>query len=371
MPIMAYHSFTPQTTNLYNFKKFKEAGFNINYTVFKTNEQLQLALDLAQKANIKILAYSDELITNTENTVLRFRNHPALYGYFIADEPSSKDFNRVKNLIELIKKLDSKHIVYTNLFPNYATKSLLGDLDYEDYVSLFLKQVNADLLSFDFYPIVNNQIRKSWYQNLEIIKNISQEFNKPFWAYACSTIHYDYKKPTLGGLKLQQFSNLLYGAKGLEYFTYITMDDEYWKKHNYSYSIVYNNGKPTPTYSLVKAVNEQVKRLSWVFLQSKVDSVFHIGDSIPIGTKRMNFLPKKFKKFKTFEKRALVSFMSGKNGRFVIIQNKDMFRSMPFNYQVTTGVSIIDNNTGKINKTTSKEIINNIPPGDILIFNYQ
>ena len=98
MPIMGFHSFTPKTSTLENFLKFKEAGFNINHTVFVNNEQVQSALDLAHKAGIKIIFYSDNLKTETETTVLRFKNHPALYGYFLSDEPSPKDFAGIQVL---------------------------------------------------------------------------------------------------------------------------------------------------------------------------------------------------------------------------------------------------------------------------------
>lgn len=370
LPIMAFHSFTPQTSNLANFKKFKEAGFNINHTVFRTNDQVQNALDLAQKVGIKMIIYSDELIVDTENTVKRFRNHPALFAYFLADEPSPKDFERLQRLIETVKTLDSKHPIYINLHPNYAPPTYLGNLSYNVYVDKFLKTVDVKILSFDNYPLADNKILSTWYDNLEIIKNNSQKNNKPFWAFANTTIFNNHRQPTLGGLKLQQFSNLLYGAKGLQYFTYITMDDEYWKKHNFGHAIVHNNGKPTPTYNLVKSLNQQIKNLSWIFLKSKVDSVFHIGDTIPVGTKRMNFLPKKFKIFKTFGRNALVSFQSIGSQKFVMIQNKDIFRTMPFNYQTQNGVFLIDSKTGKRKKITTNATVSNIPPGDIMIFTY-
>lgn len=367
---MAFHSFTPDTSTLPNFIKFKEAGFNINHTIFKNNDQAEAALNLAEKAGIKMLLYSDDLIVHPEITVMRFRNHPALFGYFLADEPSPSDFAKIKNQVAQIKRLDPKHPVYINLHPNYAPSSYLDGLSYDEYVKQFSKLVDVDFLSFDNYPIVNNIVRSNWYQNLESIRNASIKINKPFWAFACTTIHHNYRQPTMGGLRLQQFGNLLYGAQGLQYFTYITMDDEYWKKNNYSYSIVYKNGNPTPTYNLVKALNKEIRTLSWIFTKSKVGSVFHVGDSIPLGTKRMNFLPTKFRIFKTYERKALVSFMSAGKRKFVIVQNKDIFRPMPFNYQVEAGVSMIDNDTGKIKTISAREAIYNIPPGDILIFTY-
>lgn len=371
MPIMAFHSFTPETSNLENFLNFKKAGFTINHTMFKTNDQVESALNLAQKAGIKVMFYSDELRSDTEKTVKRFMNHPALYGYFIGDEPSPKDFANAQQFIKKIKAIDSKHAVYVNLYPNFVWPNELGNLKYEDYVSQFIKDVSIDFISFDHYPLFNNYIREQWYQNLEIIRDASMRSKKNFWAFACSTIHANYLQPILGGLKLQQFSNLLYGAKGLQYFTYITMDDDFWKKHNFSYSIVYNNGKPTPTYELVKKVNKQIKNLSWLFINSKVDAVYHIGNEIPIGTKKMDFIPEKFTVFNSATKPALVSYMSIGSKKYILVQNKNIYEPISFNYKVNSGVNIIDRNTGKTKSISTKNQTENIPPGDILIFAYK
>jgi len=370
LPIMAFHSFTPETSTLKNFTKFKEAGFNINHTIFKNNTQLQAALDLASKAGIKMMVYSDELINDTENTVRKFKNHPALYGYFLGDEPSPSDFGRLKQIREKIKKLDPVHPIYINLYPNYAPADILERYNYKSYVDQYLEKINTDFISFDNYPIVNNKVRSDWYDNLEIIRNAAIRFRKPFWAFACTTIHNNYKQPTLAGLKLQQFSNLLYGAKGLQYFTYITMDDEYWKKNNYSYSIIYNNGQPTPTYNLVKSLNTQIRNLSWIFTKSKVDSVFHTGDTIPVGTKRMDFMPKAFKSLKTLGRSALISFQSIGSKKFVIIQNKDIQRSLPLNFELNPKISIVNSATGKESAASTQATVTQIAPGDIMIFTY-
>lgn len=370
LPIIAFQGIPGDYNSGSHYANLKNAGFNVNLQMYSNMAEVKNALILCQKYGVKLIFSVSGLKESPEKFVNQVKDHPSLLGYYIEDEPNTDRFSALNSIVKKIRLLDKNHVTYINLLPNYATPDQLKAPNYNEYVKMYATKVNANVISFDHYALVDNKIRFNFYQNLEIIKQVSLQNNLPFWAFACSVIHFNYRKPTVGGLKLQQFSNLLYGAEGLQYYTYWGVNDEYWKLNNYSYAIVDSAGKPTPTYNVVKVVNEQIKKLSWIFTKSKVDSVFHVGDSIPLGTKRMNFLPKKFRIFKTYERKALVSFMSAGKRKFVIVQNKDIFRPMPFNYQVEAGVSMIDNATGKIKTISAREAIYNIPPGDILIFTY-
>lgn len=373
LPIIAFQGIPETHTTDQDYKILRDAGFNVNLQMYSNITEVKKALDKCQKYNLKLIFLIPEFrdFNITKSNIDAVKNHPALMGYYLFDEPSPSKFDELKHFSDLITKYDSKHIRYINLHPIYAPTINLENMDYSKYVNLFLSKVNVNIISFDHYAIPNNKIRPRFYDNLEIIREKSISFRKPFWAFACSVIHFNYKKPTLSGLKLQQFSNLLYGAKGLQYYTYWGVNDAFWKANNYGYAIVDENGRPTPTYNLVKEVNGQINRLSWIFSKSKVDSVFHVGDTIPIGTKRMNFLPSKFKEFKTLSNKALVSFMSNGNNKYIVIMNKNLNKFLPFNYQVFQGVSMIDNNTGKSRRLSGQKQLSKIPPGDILIFTYK
>ena len=71
--------------------------------------------------------------------VLRYKDHPALWGWDLIDEPESTVTpERVAEAARLIRELDPNHIVWVNLCgPNRAT----------DYLE------SQDLWSFDFYPL--------------------------------------------------------------------------------------------------------------------------------------------------------------------------------------------------------------------------
>ncbi len=99
---------------------------------------------------------------------------------------------------------------------------------------------------------MNNKIHNKWYENLEQIRHYSILKNKNFWAFANATVFDLYSQPTIASLKLQMYSNLLYGAQGLQYFTYWTLDDDNWKKNKFGHAIVDSRGNSTVTYSIVQ-----------------------------------------------------------------------------------------------------------------------
>ncbi|HAP94272.1 MAG TPA: hypothetical protein DCP54_00660 [Chryseobacterium sp.] len=369
LPIIAFQG-VPETNNTEkDFSNLKKAGFNVNLNMYSNMGTVKKALDLCQKYGIKLIFSVPDIKTNPE-VILSVKDHPALLGYYIEDEPNASRFDDLKRIVDKFKTIDGKHTTYINLYPNYASPEQMLAPDYTNYVHKFLSKVDVDILSFDHYPIANNEIRSRYYDNLEVIRGEALKFKKPFWAFACSVIHFDYLEPLLGGIKLQQFSNLLYGAKGIQYYTYWNVNDNYWKQNKYGYAVADGNG-PTPTYKLVKEVNKQISKLSWFFTNSIVDHIYHLGETIPENTKRLVFLPEKFKMFESYGKPALVSFMSIAKKHYIVIQNKNIFESLAFNFETSSGVDIIDRNTGKTKSVSSKAQIENIPPGDILIFAYK
>ena len=111
--------------------------------------------------------------------------------------------------------------------------------------------------------------------------------------------------PTMAALRLQMYSNLAYGAQGLEYWAY-------WMPESFRNAPIGINGKRTIVYDRIKAVNKEIQDLVGVFVGSKVISVNHTGTIIPRGTTRLSSLPWAIKVFETERKGALVSVLEKK-----------------------------------------------------------
>ncbi len=323
LPILAWHGIPADQLTHSRFVELREAGFTHNFSFLSKAEEVAKALDLAAKTDVKMIITCEELQSEPEKTVRRFMNHPALAGYFLRDEPAVKDFAELGAWAKRIKAVDSNHFCYLNLFPNGPKEHLdgIGAKSYADYVNQFDEQVPLSFLSFDHYPITTGGLKAEWYENLEDIARISTERNKDFWAFALATRHLTYPLPTLAMLRLQMYSNLAYGAQGLQYFTYSTPEDS--RIWDFQDGIIGLDGKRTVVYDLVKALNQELQAVSGVFKDAKVISVRHTGDIIPRGTLRLNQAPAPIKVLATEGKGAVVSHLKKGKRQFLVIVNRD------------------------------------------------
>jgi hypothetical protein len=366
IPILAWYSIPPDQTTLLRYQELKEAGITYNLSFFPDAETMSKALDTAQKAGIKMIVSCPELKSKTEETVKRFMNHPAVAGYLLRDEPCRTDFPDLGNWAKKIRAVDDNHFCYLNLFPNYANEQQLGTKTYREHVDLFITEVPVQLLSFDHYPVVGDSLRANWYENLEIISDAARKSDKPFWAFALSVAHGPYPIPTIAQLRLQVFSDLAYGAQGIQYFTYWTPYDTTWKFNNGPVTL---EGKRTVVYDRVKLVNKEIKSLSHIFLGARVISVSHTGIKIPTGTKALSEFPKPFKTIKTEGKGAVVSVLKNGANSYLVIVNRDFINPMKLYIECDQQVKKIFKDGSSVSANVYQSNTE-IEPGDIAIYSW-
>ncbi|MDD3108075.1 MAG: beta-galactosidase, partial [Alistipes sp.] len=291
LPILSWHGMPAEESTVARFTEQKEAGFTHNFSFYYHADEVARALDAAQKAGIKLIITCNELHSDPEATVKKFMNHPALAGYFLRDEPLCSDFEALGEWARRIQAVDSKHFCYLNLFPtgDEGHFKALGVANYREYITRFDKAVPLPFISFDHYPITYDGVKPEWYENLNDIAEESQKLGKPFWAFAMATKHWMYPEPTLSMLRLQMYSNLAYGAQGLEYFTYWTPSGN--QQFDFREGPIGLDGKRTVVYDRVKALNTELKALSGVFVGAKVISVTHTGEKLPRSARRLETLP--------------------------------------------------------------------------------
>ena len=282
LPILAWYSIPAEHLSVERFQELKEAGFNINFSHIGSFDDAVKSLDCAQQAGVKVMFTCRELFTDPENTVKKVMDHPALFGYFLRDEPVNKDFPDLAAWADRIKAVDPDHVIYLNLNPNYAPEEYLGS-PYREHVHKFIEEVRLPLVSFDFYPVTESGIRERWWENLEDISQESAAAGLPFWAFALSTAHKPYPIPTMASLRLQFYTDLAYGAQGLQYFTYWNPVPGTWDFHDAPIDL---DGNRTPVYDLVKAMNAELQARADIFVGDKVLQVRHTGETVPPGVTR-------------------------------------------------------------------------------------
>ena len=326
IPILAWEwQASSEENTIARYREMRASGITYNFTFFPDVETMAKVLKIAQKTGIRMIVFCPELKTDTKKTVRRFMHNPAVAGYYLNDEPNSRDFPELTEWVKKIRAIDDNHFCYINLLPNYANEEQLGAKTYREYVNQFIQEVPVKILSFDHYPIVGDSMRENWYENLEIFSDEARKAGKPFWAFALTLAHGPYPVPTVAELRLQVYSDLAYGAQGIQYFRYWTPKDTVWDFHHGPITL---DSKRSEVYDRIKLVNKEIKNLSWVFLGAKVVSIGHTGDTIPLGTKRLMKLPRPIKVLKTKGSGAVVSVLKKGTDTFLVIVNRDFINAM-------------------------------------------
>lgn len=379
-PIMAWIGVPESETTVERFRELKESGININFSVYSSIEAVEKALDIAQEAGVKLMPSCPELKSEPEKSAERLMKHPALAGYHLRDEPGAADFPELGAWVKRIQSVDKEHGCYINLFPNYAGQEVLigkdgvlapGEDPYAKHVELFLKEVPVPFISFDHYPVVEDNgvrtLRSGWYKNLEIIAEASRKSGLPFWAFALAIAHTPYPIPTIAELRLQMFSNLAYGAQTLQYFTYWHPGDNTpWDFHD---SPINLDGSRTIVYDRIKQVNQEIHSLSGVFKGAELLSIWHTGSEIPDGTRPIDKLPKQIQSLNTGDGIAIVSVLKNQGKQFLVIVNRDFLNPLTIDLKTDNKVrKVLKNGTyGPADSSSGTEVVE---PGDMIIYSW-
>ena len=368
MPVVAWYGVPAGEATVERFKELKDAGFTVNFSGYSNQEEVEKALDAALKAGVQLIISCPELRDEPEKTVRRFMKHPAVAGYFLRDEPVVADFPALGEWARKIQSVDNKKYCYLNLFPTGGAEHLkaLGVQNYREYVSRFDKEVSLPFLSFDHYPVLGDNVLKAeWYENLEEFSDEARKAGKDFWAFALATKHGPYPIPTRAALRLQLYSDLVYGAQGLQYFTYWTpAGDSFF---DYQHGPIGLDGKRTEIYDLVKEMNAEIKSIAGVFLGAKVLSVRHTGTTIPRGTKRLTLLPEKVRVLDTHGNGAIVSLFENAGKKYLAIVNRSLVDAMELTFYADPSVKRVLKD-GTLIPADAYTATLTVSPGDIVLY---
>lgn len=281
-PIMAWNSAPNDPAVL---KKMRDCGLTV--AGFVTPK----ALDACQAAGLKAIVsdprcanydwtHVDENVarSNITSLVKEVGKHPAIYGYYLRDEPTSSFFPGLAKVAAQIHELDPGKWAYINLFPDYANAEQLGASSYEEYIEKFIATCKPTVLSYDNYSLMDDgSLRDGYWQNLEAMRDASVKHNIPFWNIVLSVAHFSYREPTAADLRFEVYTTLAYGGRGIAYFCYFAP-----QVGNYRSAPIDQFGNETQSWQWMQNVNLQVAKLAPTLLQLTSDDVYHFG-KIPAG----------------------------------------------------------------------------------------
>jgi hypothetical protein len=188
--------------------------------------------------------------------IARVSKHPALYAYYLIDEPNASQFPLLGKLVAYLRQRDPLHLAYINLFPTYANNQQLGTKGdvvaaYKEHLRLYIEQVKPSLISYDHYQFRLKGDGDQYFLNLAMIRRAAQEAGVPFLniVQACTWAPDAMRVPNPDELRYLVYSTVAYGAQGISYYVYACV--------NHKGSLVSLDGTPGPLYHTAKSYNRE------------------------------------------------------------------------------------------------------------------
>jgi hypothetical protein len=188
--------------------------------------------------------------------ITRVRKHPALYAYYLIDEPHASQFLGLGRLVSYLREHDPAHLAYINLFPTYASNKQLGTQGdvvtaYKEHLLLYVEQVKPELISYDHYQFRLKGDGNQYFLNLAMIRRAARDAGVPFLniVQACTWAPKVMRVPNTDEMRYLVYSTLAYGAQGISYYVYACA--------NHHGSLVSLDGTPGPLYHALKSYNRE------------------------------------------------------------------------------------------------------------------
>jgi hypothetical protein len=226
-----------------------------------------------------------ETIKRLDALIDRVHAHPALYAYFVRDEPKASEFPALAEVVAHIRQRDPEHLAYINLLPCNAPSPMYGIkgeplVAYGKYLDQFIKTVDPVMLSYDHYPfIVHGGELGQYFLNLSQFLALEKKTGLPYLniIQACATLSF-MRVPNGDEMRFCAYTTLAYGGCGISYYVYY--------RSGLEGGVVDSEGNPLPVYDTLKTVNKEFVAIGKELQPLESTGVYHAG-MIPQGTRRL------------------------------------------------------------------------------------
>ncbi len=305
------------------FNLYEEMGLNFFTSVIATEQELdqtELILDFCDQYNIAAFLNSPTLYGELAGTTMTkekiegalspYAEHKSVVGFFLRDEPAVSYMSALNKTVRTLKESKySNLLAYYNAYPEWASVGQLSGeanstMTYEEYLRAFVENLNAEYLSYDFYPWLTKSdgteyFRKGYISNLSIVRKIAEEYKIPFWSCKqCGSLHENYEmsklnaQPNADQFRWQMTIDLAYGAKGFTYFllvgSLLSYDErDTWQEGMDAYYGLFNSytGEPNEWFYYAKDFKAHLQLVDEVLTNACNEGV--IAHGAVIGKEEM------------------------------------------------------------------------------------
>ena len=328
IPISVWYGPTTSTVYRSDFLNIRQAGFTtciidlkkgtLNTDALSFADSIGLRLFLTDENIENYIAGRDSLLYAIDSVTQAYETHPSFQGPLLFDKPGLVDF---ANLAVLADYFTGKHPnldYFIQGLPNYASPARLDTANYSDYLSLLARKLKPSILSVEHFGISTEGVTPDFFSNLAAIRKIAIETNRPFWAYALVVPFGEHPAIVHSHIRVQLYSGLAYGAKGVQYFSFLPPERGSYK---YGDALLNDGGDRTKTFWDAKSINAEIAQLGPTVMELKSTGVFF---SAPIPPAQAGFKPGLAIE-KIDAPTMLAGFFQGKDGsEYVLLVNTDV-----------------------------------------------
>ncbi len=274
-------------------EQMADGGFNLIWCIEKE-------LDTAHKYGLRVQLQAPELrdrvtimsdpaqIAALDAVIERVKNHPAMYAYYVTDEPNASQFPELGKLVAHLRERDPAHFAYINLFPTYANNNQLGTKGdtvtaYREHLRLFIEQVKPDILSYDHYHFKSDGTDgDQYFLNLGMIRQAALDAVIPFMNIVQGCIwDQTMRAPNSDEMRWLNYTSLAYGAQALSYYVYYRQPswDNFGKKAG---MMMRPDGSTTAQYAAARELNPQFIAIASELQPLCSLGAYHVG-TVPRG----------------------------------------------------------------------------------------
>ncbi len=215
-------------------------------------------------------------LTNCDKAAKGFRDHPAIWGIDIGDEPSALDFPFYGKIYSRVNKLFPHQFPYLNLYPNYAsvsensaqqTTSQLGTTSYTEHIAQYCKNVPADYICYDFYLYSINV--PSAYENLRVVSDACIGTKRSMWIVLQVNSKDEKQWISENELRFQAYTAMAFGAENIIWACYTA---GWWNNQ-----VLDDKGNKTQQYDKLKKVNAEIHLLGNEYMKYRRTATTFVG----------------------------------------------------------------------------------------------
>ncbi|MBN1481196.1 hypothetical protein EH223_01955 [candidate division KSB1 bacterium] len=289
IPIMAWYGPSADSVNRNDLLSIRAAGFNrclidlkkseLNTRALLIADSVGLALFLTDQAVERYKSGQDSTLYLIDSLVTVYNSYQSNWGCFLYNKPGLADFPSISTLVDYFNSKHPSHHYFIHANPEYVSAATLDTTIYADYLALFVDKLKPRFMSYEHYAIVKETVRPEFFSNLAQIRQVSLDYNVPFWAYALVVSFNSHPEVQHSHVRVQLYAGLAYGARGIQYYSFRPPTDNLYE---YGDAMLSHEGDPTKAYSFIRMINAEIQKLGPTLMRLRSTGVF-FSEPVPPG----------------------------------------------------------------------------------------